>query len=96
MLEIDKAARILERVARQRAGAKARLLGAKVTVDVEPGHLFVIRMDMDQKNAREAARRLNDVAANVTPWPPTDVVEAKTTWDTTLHYLTMTEDLKFT
>lgn len=92
-MDIYRATKALERVVARPFPTKAKLRGARVEIHAEPGHLFVIRMDMDQEHAQEAARRLNDVAANVTPWPPEGVVESETTWDSTLHYLAMTDDL---
>lgn len=94
-LDQGQATKILDRVQAKNQPVNAKLCGVPVTVAPLPGNAFKIFLSMVNKNADRAARRLNDVAANVTPWPPQGHCSAETTWDTTLHYLTMTGDLVF-
>lgn len=89
------AERRLDRIQSGRRPVAMRLMGAKVSVTPEPGNMFRISLDMSEPKAKTAARRLNDIGADVRPWPcpETGLVQAETTWDSTLHYLAMTGDL---
>lgn len=93
-MKIDAATKILDRVAGRTCVTDGKLMGVNVEIRPQAGHIFVIRMNMEQKGTMEAAKRLNDIAGNVSPWPPSGIVEATLTWDSTLHYLVMTGDLK--
>ena len=87
--------RILDGIQARRQPVRARLCGVPVNVVPMPGNSFQILLSMVNEGADKAARRLNDVAANMQPWPPQGHCSAETTWDTTLHYLVMTGDLVF-
>lgn len=74
-----------------------KLKNVPVTVEPEPGNAFRIRMDMSVPGAAAAAGFLNDVGADVRPWPcPADGdLRAVLTWDSALHYLVMPGELKY-
>ena len=74
----------------------AKLCGIHVNVTPLPYNAFKIFLSMVNPGADKAAQRLNDVGANVTPWPPQGHCSAEVTWDTILHYLVMTGDLVMT
>ena len=94
-LDQGRATRILDGIQARKQPVRAWLCGIPVNVVPMPGNAFQILLSMVNKDADKAARRLNDVAANVQPWPPQGHCSAETTWDTTLHYLVMTGDLVF-
>ncbi len=94
-LDQARATRILDSVQNKKQPARAKLCGVPVNVMPLDGNMFQISLSMANPGADKAARRLNDVAANVEPWPPEGHCSATATWDTTLHYLTMTGDLVF-
>lgn len=89
------AERKLDKIQFGREPVAMRLMGAKVSVAPEPGNMFRISLDMSVPRAKTAARRLNDIGADVKPWPcpATGLVQALVTWDSALHYLAMTGDL---
>lgn len=95
-LDQEQATKILDRVQRRGKPVSARLCGVPVNLVPLPGNMFQILLSMANPGADAAAKRLNDVAANVKPWPPQGHCSAETTWDTTLHYLAMTGDLAVT
>lgn len=94
---MDQAAatRKLDAIQARKVPVHAKLCGVPVTVVPMDGNAFKILLSMVNPGADAAAKRLNDVAANVEPWPPQGHCSAETTWDTTLHYLAMTGDLVF-
>lgn len=94
-LDQRRATQVLDRIQARKQPVRAKLCGVPVTVVPLDGNAFRILLSMVNRGADDAARRLNDVAANVEPWPPQGHCSAETTWDTTLHYLTMTGDLVF-
>lgn len=94
-LDQAQAERILDGIQSRGQPVGARLCGVPVNVVPLSGNAFGILLSMANKDADQAARRLNDVAANVKPWPPQGHCSAETTWDTTVHYLVMTGDLVF-
>ena len=94
-MDLVKAEKKLDRVQAEGKAVPAKLLGVPVNVAPQPGNSFLVMLSMANQGAVAAARRLNDAAANVTPWPPEGHVSALCTWDTTLHYLVATDDLVF-
>lgn len=80
------------------APVSMKLNGVPVTVEPEPGNMFRIRIDASAPNASAAAGFLNDIGADIRPWPcPEDgVIQSELTWDSTLHYLIMPGNLKYT
>ena len=89
------AAKKLDSIQARKTPVSAKLCGVPVTVVPLDGNAFRILLSMVNPGADKAAKRLDDVAANVAPWPPQGHCSAEATWDTTLHYLAMTGDLVF-
>lgn len=82
----------LDRIQHRGRATRMKLCG--VPVDVRPidGNMFQITLDMALDGSDKAARRLNDIGADITR-PFMGIVTADVTWDSTLHYLAMTGDL---
>lgn len=94
-LDQAQAEKILDRIQFRGQPVGAHLCGVPVNVVPLSGNMFKIFLSMVNPGVDAAAKRLNDIAANVQPWPPQGHCSAETTWDTTVHYLTMTGDLVF-
>lgn len=90
-----RATEMLDAVQARRQAVPAKLLGVPVNVVPMAGNIFKITLSMANENAGKAATRLNDVGADIRPWPPQGHCEADCTFDTALHYLAMTGDLDF-
>lgn len=88
------AERKLDRIQFGRAPVRMKLMGAPVDVLPLPGNMFRITLDMAAPNAGAAARRLNDAGTDLRYGPGRKTVAAEATWDTSVHFLVMTGDLR--
>lgn len=82
----------LDRIQHRGRATRMKLCGVPVDVRPMDGNMFRINLDMALDGSDKAARRLNDIGADITR-PFMGIVTADVTWDSTLHYLAMTGDL---
>lgn len=92
-MDMRTATKKLDSVQAGKQAIPAKLCGVPVNLIPTEGNCFKILLSMANQNAMTAARRLNDVGADIKPWPPEGHCEAECTWDTTLNYLVMTDEL---
>lgn len=84
---------LLDRIQACGNTVRGRLKNIPADIAPLPGNVFRISLDAALPGAETASRRLNDIGADIKPWPAQGITTAELTWDSTLHYLIMTGDL---
>lgn len=95
-LPVEKAIKLLEKIQHRDYPTAMDLMGVPGVLTPLDQNAFRFEMTMAYPGAAAAARRLNDVGAELDQWPPVPMgnLKAVLTWDTALHGLIVPQLLK--